>query len=75
MTRCSLAAATEPTIYIKMVIRNTYGWVNAASLFLARHLFGLHVDWNDQGSEGVATDDSTVVHNVLWCNFTVEVRK
>ena len=34
-------------------------------LLLNTHWVGLHVDWDDKGSEGVSTDDTPIVHDVL----------
>ncbi len=27
-------------------------------------------DWDNQGRKGVASDDTSVIHDVLWCDFT-----
>lgn len=32
-------------------------------------LIWLHAHWNHQSSEGVTTDDSSVEHDILWCNL------
>jgi len=47
-----------------------HGLALTGVLFLGGGLIGLHADRNNESSEGVTTHNSTIVHDILGCDFT-----
>ena len=54
-------------LHVEMVVVDGLSW-----LFSSGHGLRLHVDGDYQGGEGVSSDDSAVVHDILGSNFTVD---
>jgi hypothetical protein len=42
-------------------------------LFLNKGWVWLHVDWDDECSKGVASDHTTIIHDILGCNLTIKL--
>ena len=40
-------------------------------LFFNESWIRLHIDWNDQSCEGVSSNNSTIVHEILWSNLNI----